>query len=301
MRFIFAITVSLCFLVKVPAFAQDDSDLSYLTNELTHHIVTVIRAMRTKGVVVDGYCTECSHKMQIRHTFHRAIDVDRHLSAFLKMHGEEVEERQILHFKKYNEDDIVVLLQGIDAKLELILAANDLMVDHSTIPENKRGPRDHYAVMERIENFMLSIGSPSVLPKNVLRRVMAISQVVRSLCASEVCPSVEKSPVDLLTPKMPIHVYREANKLITGLRRYVLANGIEIEGGVTAPLLSKEFITPRIVNKTCGILLADLIEVRHQIGGGGTFRLPGGENHATPTHVWRELNFARRYLEELIY
>ncbi|MDV7339827.1 hypothetical protein RYZ26_09500 [Terasakiella sp. A23] len=279
----------------------DYNAISALTNELTHHIVTVMREMRENGARVEVYCEDCSHKMLTRHTYQRAFDIDHELSLFLKMHGINAEDVSLLQYKMYNQDDLEAVLRLIDNKLEMVLTANEIDVVHNDSYEDRKLPRDHYAVLDRIENFLLSIGTPSIQPKTVFRRAKTIRKIIKSLCIGEVCPATQPSPIDLVTPKMPIHVYREVNRLAVLLKRYTDGNGIQIEGGVSVPAISREIVTPRIVNKVSGVLLADLIEIRHQIGGFGDLELPQETGELTPTHVWREFNHARRYLEELLY
>lgn len=297
----FSLVIFFCLALPATHAKADKGNISKLTNELTHHIVTVLTDMRAKIVRNEGYCHQCSHGMLTRHLFQRAFDIDHHLTAFLNMYGHKTEHANIFQFKLYTDQDIIKLLNNIDEKLELVLKANDITVDHSKIKKQNGKIRDNYAVLDRIENFILSIGSPSIQPRTVLKRARAINKIVKSLCRSEICPETQVSPDHLITPKMPIHVYREVNKLTTALHTFVERNKFNIHGGITSPPVSREIITPRIVNRTSGILLADLIEIRHIIGDKGDLEIPDVKIDATPTHVWKELNFARRYLEEMNY
>ncbi|WP_126464965.1 hypothetical protein [Candidatus Terasakiella magnetica] len=237
--------------------------------------------------------------MKPRHVFQRAMDIDHHLTTFLEMHGFQAEYTQEIAIKDYQLEDIVELLYNIENKIEAVTTAVGLQINHSGLKFNPAIRRNLFNLLDRIEIFLLNMGSPSVKPYVVYQKAVMIRQFVEGLCRDNLCDQVEETKIEMLAPKLPLEAYREANKFIVSLKKYMDKNQLKIEGGVTAPKIVPEMITPRIVNRTCSVILADLIALHHHLNGDSVITRPVTDKNISPKHVWHQLNYARRVLEAL--
>jgi hypothetical protein len=282
--------------------AQADKDAaSKKIHELTQHMIVVIKDSKLHIQNNLDFCTSCSHLFKERHIYQRTIDIENHLNTFLRMYGSEVKDDDFFKIREFTFGDIYERLSNIDEKLERTLQLHHLDVDHSFLLDINGTHTDFYSPLDRLEKLLLTMGSPSIKPDLVMKRAILINQLVKSFCKDEACISSDQVPFEMITPKLPKDVFLEIHKLIKSLHKYALFQNITIDGGVTAPKPTARMImvTPRVVNRTAGVVLADLIAMRNSLGYKGDIVLPKSLPGATPTHVWYQINNARLFLDTI--
>jgi hypothetical protein len=285
-----------------PIRASEDT-FSLYSEELTRHLVSAMRKMRAESTQSIRICDDCSKTILPRHIFQRAMDIEHHLNAFINMMGQPAADPKIIEIRPYNTDDTNQIIKRIHnkfedfSKLSRMIDDTQFTHDHKDLHNKKEDVRDSFNALDRIEILLMELGSPSVQPNLVLRRANMIRTLVQKLCTSAPCSSISpKSPAPLAFIS-PINVFNEAHQLIMLLDLFAHHNGLSIQGGITVISPSSSIITPRQVNRLCGVLLADLIALNYAKFGPGTIAVEEITGPASPTQVWQQINYARRLLE----
>ncbi len=297
----FLILVWVIILFCTPSYA-DKYKASQKIHELTQHMIVVIKNSKMDIRKRTDVCLECSHTFKERHIYQRTIDIENHLNTFLRMYGSSVEDDSFFTIKNVTYEDVTRRLESIDQKLERVLALHQIKPDHESLKKVNGIHTDFYSPLDRLEKFLQNMGSPSVQPYLVYKRAVLINQLVKSFCEDEICTSEKKkTPLNLITPKLPRDVFIEMHKFVFALHKFTSARKMFIDGGVTAPRPTSGMImiTPRVVNRFAGVILADLIALRNSQGQESNITLPKINSDVTPSHVWHQINNARQFIESL--
>ncbi|NVK17281.1 MAG: hypothetical protein HWE30_01150 [Methylocystaceae bacterium] len=303
--FIMVLHTSIWIIASQPAMAYDQKFTAY-SESLTRNLITAMRKMQADSNNLATLCDDCQTSLQNRHIFQRAIDIDLRLNAYLRMLGQDIAGHTTLDIKPYNVEDVRQLMMNIHTKFDDYAITNNIINEHEFASLNgfdlssNASSRNPFSTLDRIELLLLELGSPSIQPNHVLHRARLISRLVKNLCDTDKCSEIPTALPQAITPKRPIHVYNEANKLIFLLKLYSDKNKIPLKGGVTILKPSSHVITPAQVNRLCGVVLADLIAINHLLFGPSKMEVGEPPVSATPSLVWQQINYAKRLLESAL-
>ena len=230
-----------------------------------------------------------------RHVFQRILDIERQTTSLLKLHSLKPKPVTVITIKKYTPDSVMALANSINLLVGRVRSAIGMPdTDKATEKLSGKEPINVYASLDRIEALLFRIGTSTIPPPDVLRRAKIIVYMVENFCEIKKCDKVEKITPSEIGLIWPIKVYAEAYKLIIALNNVEKNLTHRIAGGVLAPTLESGLITPIIVHKVTGIILADLIEMHHLNSNLQALNIPYETGKVLPIDVWREINYARR-------
>jgi hypothetical protein len=302
---VFIVHTVVWFLTPYSSRANEDTFAVY-SEKLMRHLVSAMRNMRAESTQSISICENCSKTIQDRHLFQRAMDIEHHLNALKKMMGQQIAAPEIIEIKPYGANDTNKIIMRIHdnfknfAELSQIINQAQFSEDHTDLRSTNNDMRNPYNTLDRIEILLMELGSPSVQPNLVLRRARMISSLVKELCTSQDCASVNPRSPEPFDFKRPINAFNEAQHLIILLDKFARQNSLNISGGVTVIPPSSAIITPRQVNRLYGVLLADLIALNYEKFGPGTIPVEKIVVSASPTQVWQQINYAKRLLESAL-
>ena len=159
-------------------------------------------------------------------------------------------------------------------------------------------PSDVYHMMwQNLTLLDTVIGPQGYTPNDVYRqsqRIIAEFKILRRHL--QVKRPVEKPPLKL--GKEPRHVLRVTQKILRLLRRIQKRAGMSVVATVPEAITAK--VTPNEVFNEVGIILAELVALKVHLGitsSAPDFPLPTDK---TPSHVYRNMEYARRLLATIL-
>ena len=275
------------------------SDVYARVTQINDRLIAVLRKNQGHRVEIPALADIPDRQIYPRHVFQRALDIERMLTAVMRMNSMESEATKTFEVRTYSPDEVKVLIDNINRMVEKIMDVNGVEKNQPLRAFTGKKPGNVYALLDRLESFLIDMGAPTPQPAAVLRRAQVIARLAAQMCTAGSCLSIRRLPVKEIRVKRPIDVYLETYGLVLALNAFAIKSGTEIPGGVLALPPHSGLITPLQVNHLMGTVLADFIAIGERRGFRGNVVLPDSKSAASPRDVWREVSFAHRIVRAL--
>lgn len=234
-----------------------------------------------------------------RHVFQKARAVFEILQTARSLNGLKRQALPAVPGRDLTPGDVMTLVTSILNDTNELAALYGLPAVSQQNLDDKKKPADVYMALLHSIKLIGSLDVPPPLPNDVYRVADTILVVTRELAAHR---GVEGLPdtTGAVTGKKPGEVYKRGADLLTVLRE-VSGDGklLQIPAGVVAPNLRTGKITPGHVNDLLGMVLADLIVAKVQLGIAKETPFRPAVGGKTPSDVFERLDTAHAVLTRL--
>ena len=271
----------------------------YTPNEVYGRVIEIIDDLAEIRKVNTGIFLDqpidlelLKNELQPRHVYQQALEVERRLNQLLRMAGKKLDRPGGLEFREHTPADVRQRVDKIFDGVGYLREINNLGARQKTPRKFKnKVPSNVYGVLGRASLFLEKLSAPAPQPPDVLIRAKTISNLLAMLCPAPDCVLPQYTTA---SNKRPTDVYIKAYELIHTVYKVTETMNWNIPGGIVAPRVSSDTVSPTAVNQVLGTLLADLIALHVALGTEGTLPRPQRDAEATPTNVWIEIDYANQ-------
>ncbi len=234
-----------------------------------------------------------------RHVFQKARAVFEILQTVRKLNGLQARSLPAIPGRDLTPVDVKQLVDSVLSDTNELAGKLALPAAAAQDLSDKKSPTDVYRALLRSLQLAQAMDVPPPLPNDVYRVADTIVSVTQELARHRGLENVpDNSPA--VAGKKPGDVYKRGADLLTALRDL---NGddrlVQLPAGVVEPTMRTGRITPAHVNDLLGMVLADLVVAKVQLGieAETEFRPPVGG--MTPSDVFERLETAHTILTRL--
>ncbi len=196
--------------------------------------------------------------------------------------------------------EVYALAVRLEAEIDLLLEWNGVSFTTQGDPdwrgELEPAPTDALEAMSRVANWIDTIiGSDGYEPPDVLRQAKQLTAELQAL-VEHLGQPVSSYP-ELVLGKAPTDVVLETHDLLRDVQK------IQRRAGMYTPTLTPHLqvntVTPNTVFNEVMMVCAEVNSLKVHLGVDWMMDLPDRDDSATPSHVFREMRFARMLLGAL--
>lgn len=287
-------------LVPSSSSAHDEESVHIHAKRISDKISLIIQNLinrRAQSDTRDIKCLACSSEVRQHHVTIRAIDINEKVRSYLDMHGIRTSKTEYDYTRLSDQDYYEHVLSKIVKNLQKLSKINGFGFPDPSPSENYPDLAQTFIHFDRLETLLEKMGAPKMLPANVLQRILNVSLLAERLCAEKHCRDIERLPINQGEVKIPADAFVEGLLLANTMANLTQIKNLPLT--VLAPPKPSSIVTPSTVFRLSGLIYSDLLEIAKTMGIKDLSRTPQVISKASPSLVWRELNYIRRLIAHI--
>lgn len=235
-----------------------------------------------------------------RHVFQKGREVFIKVQQLRYINGLSVNEVPAIPTQQVMPKNVKVMMEHILQDIRDLRSAYAVMKEIEPAAKvSGKSPTKVYENISRVNALVSSLNIPSIVPNDVYRLITTVNNVIRDILTTQkvtvagisISPSENKQPKD---------VFQETLKLISQVNGLCQLKDIFcISGGVVAPIQLSGRIRPAEVLELMNNLLADVVQIKINLGDQSANPLAPDPSGKTPSNVFDEVSRARALIRLL--